>query len=87
MDELKQELKNILEEREKINDLREQWKAKWEKLEAQTNQNNINLVVLQKELESINQRVRAWQQRRMKYESDIKEITTMIRQTIPKEIH
>lgn len=91
MEKLKQELKEILEERKVITILQEQWKAKWGKLVAQTDQNNVDLVVLQKELEAIRVRVRAWQQRQMKYEADVKEISTeintMIRQNIPSEIH
>lgn len=87
MDELKRELKNILDEREALVTLREQWQAKWEKLTAQINQNNIDLIVLRKEHENIYERVRAWQQRQMKYKDDIKEMADLIRQTIPEKIH
>jgi chromosome segregation ATPase len=91
MEKLKQELKEILEERKAITILQEQWQLKWEKLAAQSDQINIDLVVLQKELEAIRVRVRTWQQRQMKYEADVKEIiaevNTMIRETIPSEIH
>lgn len=87
MDELKRELKNILDEREALVTLREQWQAKWEKLTTQINQNNIDLIVLRKEHENIYERVRAWQQRQLKHKADIEEMATLIRQTIPEKIH
>lgn len=87
MDELKRELKNILDEREALVTLREQWQAKWEKLTAQINQNNIDLIVLRKEHENIYERVRAWQQRQIKHKAAIEEMATLIRQTIPEKIH
>jgi chromosome segregation ATPase len=87
MDRLKQELQNIIDEREALTVEREQWQAKWDKLMAQSDKNNIDLIVLREELESIGERVRAWQQRQMKYSSDVKEMADLIRQTIPTEIH